>query len=101
MSHVVHGTIIWVAVWLHMNKSDQSPFYKRLSLNLISLALICAALVYGRSLLLPIAFAVLFANLLLPVVKFMGRKGVNRVISILVPLVLSLIIGCTVVFLLS
>jgi predicted PurR-regulated permease PerM len=84
-----------------MNKSDQSPFYKRLSLNLISLALICVALIYGKPLLLPVAFAVLFANLLLPVVNFLGRKGTNRVISILAPLVLSIIVGCTVVFLLS
>jgi predicted PurR-regulated permease PerM len=85
----------------HMNKSDQSPFYKRLSLNLISLALICVALIYGKPLILPIAFAILFANLLLPVVNFMTSKGLNRVFSILIPLVVSIIIGATVVFLLS
>lgn len=84
-----------------MDNRDQSPFYKRLSLNLISLALICLALIYGRTLLLPIFFSILFANLLLPVVNFSTRKGLNRVFSILIPLVLSIIIGCTIVFLLS
>lgn len=84
-----------------MNKPDQSPFYKRLSLNLISLALICLALIYGKPLLLPIFFAILFANLLLPIVNFSMRKGLNRVLSILIPLVLSIAIGCTLVFLLS
>lgn len=84
-----------------MDKSDHSPFYKRLSLNLISLAIICLALIYGKPLLLPIAFAILFANLLLPIVNFSRRKGLNRVFSILIPLALAIIIGFTVVFLLS
>lgn len=84
-----------------MNNTGNSPFYRRLSLNLLSLALICLALIYGKSLIIPLLFAMLFANLLLPVVKYLNRKHFNRVFSILVPLLTAIIIGFTVVFLLS
>src|SRR5688572_32893179 len=84
-----------------MNASDKTPFYKRLSFNLISIALIVTALIYGRTLLLPFFFAVLFANLLLPIVKWLSRKGFNRVFSILPPLVLSVIVLITVIVFLS
>jgi predicted PurR-regulated permease PerM len=84
-----------------MNDSDKSPFYRRLSFNLISIALIVTALVYGKTLLLPFFFAILFANLLLPIVKWLSRKGFNRVFSILPPLVLSVIVLITIIVLLS
>jgi predicted PurR-regulated permease PerM len=84
-----------------MKQSDLSPFYQRLTFNLITIALIMIAFIYGSSLLLPFFFAVLFANLLLPIVKFLGRQRFNRVFSILVPLVLAVVIGATVIVLLS
>src|SRR6187399_2681877 len=84
-----------------MKSSDLSPFYRNLSFNLISLALIMVALIYGKTFLLPLFFAVLFANLLLNVVNFLERKNFNRVFSILIPLVLSIVAGATVVELLS
>src|SRR5688572_14376343 len=84
-----------------MKHSDLSPFYRKLSLNLISIALIIVALIYGKTLLLPFFFAILFANLLLPVVTFLARKHFHRVFSILIPLVLAVVIGVTVVGLLS
>jgi predicted PurR-regulated permease PerM len=84
-----------------MKHRDVSPFYRRLSFNLISIALIIVALVYGKALLLPFFFAVLFANLILPVVNFLSRRRFNRVFSILIPLVVAVITGITVVVLLS
>jgi len=84
-----------------MNVRDQSPVYARISLNLITIALVIGALVYGKSLLLPFFFAILFANLLLPLVNFLARKRVPKVFSILIPLVVSVIVMITVVGLLS
>src|SRR5689334_2283447 len=84
-----------------MKVSDQSPYYIRVTFYLITIALIIAALIYGKSLLLPFFFAILFANLLLPMVNFLSRKGVHRVFSILVPLVVSVIVLITVIVLLS
>jgi predicted PurR-regulated permease PerM len=84
-----------------MSVNNQTPFYKRLSFNLISIGLIVTALVYGKTLLLPFFFAILFANLLLPIVNWLSRKGFNRVFSILPPLVLSVIVLITVIILLS
>lgn len=76
-------------------------FYKRLSLNLVSIALICVLLIYGKGILLPFLFAVLFANLLLPVNKFLERKKFGRILSIFLPLFVSIIVIGVVVFLLS
>jgi predicted PurR-regulated permease PerM len=84
-----------------MNVRDQSPFYARVTFNLITIALVIAALIYGKSLLLPFFFAILFANLLLPIVNFLCRKGMRRVFSILVPLIISVIVLITMVVLLS
>jgi predicted PurR-regulated permease PerM len=84
-----------------MNDQDLSPFYKKLSFNLITIALIVVALIYGKDLLVPFFFAILFANLLLPIVGFLSRKGFGRVFSILIPLVLSVIVAITVIVLLS
>jgi predicted PurR-regulated permease PerM len=84
-----------------MKERDLSPFYKKLSFNLITIALIVVALVYGKDLLVPFFFAILFANLLLPIVTFLGKKGLGRVFSILIPLVLAVIIAATIIVLLS
>jgi predicted PurR-regulated permease PerM len=84
-----------------MSVRDQSPFYRKLSFNLISIALIIVGLIYGKTLLLPFFFAILFANLLLPVVRWLSRKGFNRVFAILPPLVLAVIVLITVIILLS
>jgi predicted PurR-regulated permease PerM len=78
-----------------------SAFYKRFSLNLISLAILCLLLIYGKSILLPFLFAVLFANLLLPVNKFLEKKKFGRLLSIFMPLTGGIVVIGVVVFLLS
>ena len=85
-----------------METQAHSPFYQRLSLNLISICLIGLIIIYGKSIIVPIALAVLFATLLLPIVRFLNNKGLkNRPLSILAPLLAAILIVATVVFLLS
>src|SRR5882762_10365160 len=85
-----------------MESQSQSPFYLRLCLNLISLCLIGIVLIYGKSIIVPLTLAVLFANLLLPITRWLNRKGIkNRPLSILIPLIASIIVVGTVIFLLS
>jgi predicted PurR-regulated permease PerM len=78
----------------------KSPFYEKLSFNLISLAIISVVLFYGRDIIVPVLFAILLANLLLPVVRYLKRK-LNHSLSILVPLILAIVVGLSVVYLLS
>src|SRR5437868_1045827 len=72
--------------------SDQNPFYKKLSLNLISIALICLALYLGQEILVPIFFSMLLSALLIPIVNFLTRKGFHRALSISLSLIISLIL---------
>jgi len=66
------------------------------------LCLIGIILIYGKSIIIPLALAVLFANLLLPIVRWLNRKGLrNKPLSILAPLITSIVLVATMVFLLS
>jgi predicted PurR-regulated permease PerM len=84
-----------------MDKRSDAPFYQRLSFNLVSLALIVIALVYGKDINLPILFSLLLANLLLPITNYLARRRFNRSLSILIPLSLSVVIGVGVIYFLS
>jgi predicted PurR-regulated permease PerM len=84
-----------------MENIVHSPFYKRLSFNLISVCLIGAIIVLGKSIIVPLALAILFANLLLPIVRFLQNHHFNRPFSILVPLITGILVVATIVVLLS
>ena len=85
-----------------MESQTQSPFYLRLCLNLISICLLAIILIYGKSIIVPLALGILFSNLLLPVTRWLCDRGIsNRPLSILIPLIASIILVGTVIFLLS
>lgn len=78
-----------------------APFYQKLAYCLLSVGLLAVGLYVGRELILPILFSILLATLLLPVVRFLQKKRVPMVISILLPLVTTIIIGGGVLYFLS
>lgn len=78
-----------------------SPFYQRLSLTLLSIAIICAGLIFGKDIILPLLFAVLLATLLLPLTGYLTRKGLHKIFSIGLPVLLTLIIIGGVLYFLS
>ena len=80
---------------------EQKPFYQRLSLTLLSLGIIAAAVVLGKEVLLPLLFATLLATLLLPITNFFVRKGMPRILSIGLPVLLTLIVAAGLVYVLS
>jgi predicted PurR-regulated permease PerM len=84
-----------------MVRQEQSPFYLKLSLTLVSLTIISLALIYAKSIILPLMFAVLLAMLVLPITNFLVSKKIYKVLSILIPLVISLIVIGGVIYLLS
>jgi predicted PurR-regulated permease PerM len=79
----------------------EPPFYQKLAYILFSIGLLSVALYFGRELILPILFSVLLATLLLPVTRFLRKKKLPRVLSILLPLILTIILGGGVIYFLS
>ncbi|MBL7835011.1 MAG: AI-2E family transporter [Cyclobacteriaceae bacterium] len=82
-------------------ETKRKPFYEKLSFNLISIALILTALYLGQGVILPILFSVLLSTLLLPVVNFLVAKRIPKAISILLPLLVSIVVVAGILFLLS
>src|SRR5690606_13728839 len=80
---------------------DPTPFYKKLAFNLLSLSLMGAILYVGQSILIPLFFSMLLATLLLPLVMFMEKRKINRVVAILLSLLLSIITLLGVIYFLS
>ena len=79
----------------------QTPFYQKLSLTLLSLAILTLTIFYAKGLILPILFAVLLAMLLLPVVNFLFRKKFPKPLSIIIPLFLSIVFIAAILYFLS
>jgi predicted PurR-regulated permease PerM len=80
---------------------DKSPFYQKLAFNLTILSLLTAMVYLGQDILMPFLFAVLLATLISPVTDFLQRKKLNKPISIIITLVLSLSIIVAIIYFLS
>jgi len=83
------------------SRDQQTPFYQRLSLILLSLGILCVGFYFGKEIILPILFAILLSTLLLPFTNYLARKGFHKVLSIAIPVLLTLIIFGGVLYLLS
>ncbi|MGC3943500.1 MAG: AI-2E family transporter [Chryseolinea sp.] len=81
--------------------ADNSPFYLKLGVSLLAIALLATGVVLGKEIIIPILFAILLATLLLPLVKFFKTKGFHKVISILIPVVLTFVTFVAILYFLS
>ena len=68
------------------------PLYAKLSLITIGLIAFFYILYIGQDLLVPLIFATIIAILLNPVVNFLCKKGMNKVVAILLVLTVALIV---------
>ena len=84
-----------------MTSTTTAPFYKKLSLNLLSLLVIIILLYIGQGILIPIFFAILISTMLLPVVQFFERRRLNKFFSILFTVVIGIVVVCSVLYFLS
>lgn len=84
-----------------MNTQVAPPFYQKFSLILIALLILVLALEFGKDLILPLLFAILLANLLLPMTNYFERKGAYKPIAILIPIIIALVAGAAVIYFLS
>jgi predicted PurR-regulated permease PerM len=76
------------------------PFYFRATVILFGLILFAYGLAVLRDVFVPLAFALLFAMLLNPLVAFLERHGFSKIPAISTVLVLSIIVGMAIAWLL-
>ena len=81
--------------------SRSTPFYIKLSLILLMLSLIGFIIFIGQDIIVPLAFAILLAVLLLPFNNYLERKGMPRVLAIMLSLTLAIIFIAAIVYFLS
>ena len=84
-----------------MQITNRSPLYVQLGFKFLVLFFMCYFIYVAQDIIIPFAFAVLLAVLLLPLVNFLERKNVPRVLSIATSLLLSLIFISAIIYFLS
>ncbi len=75
-----------------MNKVIILPFYAKASLLLVGLYVFVYMLFLTKGLLVPLIFSAMFASVLSPVVEFLVRKKLNRVVAIALTLIVVIAI---------
>jgi len=68
------------------------PYFVQVTISLLGLIAIIAILYIAQNIILPLVLAIIIAIALHPLVKFFVRKRINRVVSIVIVLLLTLII---------
>lgn len=63
----------------------------RLTYFLLSIILLIYGLIMARDFLYPLAFAILLSYMLYPLVNYLEKKGMPRILSILIPIVIALV----------
>lgn len=77
------------------------PFFFRSTVSLFGIILFVFVLFILRSILVPLAFALMIAILLNPLVNFLIRKKINRVIAIAISLIVTLLFVAGVMYFIS
>ena len=81
--------------------TNDSPFYVKLAFKFLVIFFICFFIHVSQNILVPFAFAILLAAMLLPLVNAIEKTGLSRVPSIALSLVFSLILLVSIVYFLS
>lgn len=83
-----------------MITQDKIPFYAKVALVFIGLFAFFYTMSIGQHIIIPIIYAAIFAILLNPIVNFLIRKGMNKIISISLVVFVALValIGLLILF---
>lgn len=84
-----------------MEISNRSPYYIRLGYKFLVIFFIFYFIYVAQDILVPFAFAVLLAVLLLPLANFLERKNIPRVLSIAISLLVAILFIAAVIYFLS
>ncbi|RYF79542.1 MAG: AI-2E family transporter, partial [Chitinophagaceae bacterium] len=79
----------------------QYPFYLKSTVIIFGLVLLSYALFTLKSILAPISFAMIIAILLNPLVNKMQQRGMHKVLSIFLALLLALVVVAGILFFIS
>lgn len=86
----------------HQTKSNQKyPYWLKTTLILAGLSLLVVILIYGKFILMPLAFSAFFAMLLNPLVKIFEKMKVGRAFSIILTLLVVVTIFAGILSLIS
>jgi predicted PurR-regulated permease PerM len=64
----------------------------RLTYFMLAIILVLYGLIMAKNFLYPLAFGFLLAYMLFPIVNFLEKKGMPRILSILIPIIISLVL---------
>ena len=84
-----------------MQITNRSPLYVQLGFKFLVLFFICYFIYIAQDILVPFAFAILLAVLLLPLVNFLENRNVPKVLSIAISLFLAVFFISAVIYFLS
>jgi predicted PurR-regulated permease PerM len=84
-----------------MDSPQQLPFYAKFSLNLLAMVIIGGLIFIGQDILMPICFAIVLAFLLLPLNKWLVKKGFPQVPSMLLSIILAVAFIVGIIYFLS
>ncbi len=84
-----------------MQLTNRSPLYVQFGFKFLVLFFMCYFIYVAQDIIIPFAFAVLLAVLLLPIVNFLETKNVPRVLAIAISLLLSIIFISGIIYFLS
>jgi predicted PurR-regulated permease PerM len=73
-----------------IDKELKLPLYAKATIFIIGLFALFAILYLSKGIVIPIVFAIIIAIALHPLVNFLGRIGINRVLAIVITLLLTL-----------
>ena len=72
-----------------MKETLKIPFYAKAALIFISLFAFVYTMNIAQSIIIPIVYAVILAILLNPIVNFLHRKGLNRLVAIFLTVLIA------------
>ena len=86
---------------LTMQITNRSPLYVQLGFKFLVVFFLCYFIYISQNILVPFLYAVLLAVLLLPLVNFLESRGVSRVLSIAISLLLAGFFISSIIYFLS
>ncbi len=84
-----------------MDSFTKMPFYAKTAMTFISLFAFVYAMYIGQHIIIPIVYATIIAILLNPLVDFLVRKKVNKIVSISIAVILTIFVVLGFVFIIS
>ncbi|MEO8761383.1 MAG: AI-2E family transporter [Bacteroidia bacterium] len=84
-----------------MDANFKIPFYAKVALIAICVYALIFTMCIGREIILPLIYATIIAILLNPVVNFLMRKGVNKIVAISITVVFSFLLVLAIIYVIS